>query len=155
MTVLALSLTTADVILNPYPLSGVTGLGLGFMPWLISGGMLVQHQPFDYDVFARQILDEKPTFTALPASIIGELSKDGAFQRTDCNLKRIARVWSVPELAGSRESLGEIGIPLFDAYPLGDLACAVRTKTRLKPGSLPRGKLDDGETGGTTFIETA
>ena len=70
MTVLALSLTRHDVILNPYPLSGVTGLALGLMPWLISGATLLQHQPFDYDGFVRQLLDDRATVTALPPSVL-------------------------------------------------------------------------------------
>jgi mycobactin salicyl-AMP ligase len=71
MTVLALSLDRHDVILNPYPLSGATGLALSLMPWLISGGALLQHQPFDYDCFVRQLVDGRATMTALPPSILG------------------------------------------------------------------------------------
>lgn len=55
MTVLALALDRKDVILNSYPFTGIVGLSLGLMPWLISGSTLVQHQPFDYAVFVAQL----------------------------------------------------------------------------------------------------
>ena len=81
MTVLALSLTRHDVILNPYPLSGATGLALALTPWLISGTTLLQHQPFDYDGFVRQLLDGGATVTALPPSILATLATVPATRR--------------------------------------------------------------------------
>ncbi len=66
MTVLSLSLDAGDVILNPYPLTGPVGLSLGLMAWLVSGGTLVQHTPFDYQPFVKQLLDSGATVTAMP-----------------------------------------------------------------------------------------
>ncbi len=69
MTVLALSLDTGDVILNPYPLTGPVGLSLGLMPWLVSGAHAgPAPSPFDYRPFVTQLLDSGATVTALPPS---------------------------------------------------------------------------------------
>jgi non-ribosomal peptide synthetase component E (peptide arylation enzyme) len=57
MTVLVLALDRKDVILNSYPFTGIIGLSLGLMLWLISGATLVQHHPFDDAAFVEQLLD--------------------------------------------------------------------------------------------------
>jgi acyl-CoA synthetase (AMP-forming)/AMP-acid ligase II len=93
MTVLALSLDSRDVILNPYPLTGPAGLALALAPWLISGAVLVQHQPFDYAVFVEQMLTSGATVTALPSPVLEELAKDRVLEERRCSLRRVgARV---------------------------------------------------------------
>ncbi len=139
MTVLALSLDHGDTILNPYPLTGPAGLALGLMPWLISGGALLQHQPFHRDGFARQLLEGGATVTALPAPMLAALKGDGVFDHPQCKLRRIGRVWPVAELASAQ--LGEDGAQ-FDLYPLGDLVSLVRLRdAKFDPTLLPCGKI--------------
>ena len=41
---------------EPLPLTGPAGFALALAPWLISGAVLAQHQPFDYAVFVQQLL---------------------------------------------------------------------------------------------------
>jgi non-ribosomal peptide synthetase component E (peptide arylation enzyme) len=158
MTVLALSLTSRDTILSPYPLTGAVGLGLGLMPWLISGGALALHHPFDYDRFVQQLIGSQVTVTALPASILAALADDGVLQAPDCKLARAGCVWSVAELAGGGTELDAAGIPLFDLYPLGDLVSLVhRREAGSDPGLIPKGKIEISGTDGarTVFLETA
>jgi mycobactin salicyl-AMP ligase len=150
MTVLALSLTASDVILNPYPLTGPVGLGLGLMPWLISGGAFVQHQPFDYAEFVQQILTQNATVTALPSPVLAALAEDGVLADADCTLRLVGIVWSVPELTQSPREFGRMSMPLFDVYPLGDLGSIVRHD----PSHLPLGRINLGEGSGTMFVET-
>ena len=157
MTVLALSLDTHDVILNPYPLTGPLGLSLGLMPWLIGGGTLAQHHPFDYAPFIEQLLETGATVTAAPPAILAELAKDGVLRRPSCRLRRLGAVWSMPELAGPPPPPFYGATPLlFDVYPLGDLTSLVlRRETRAGPTSLPLGRIhleDDGEA--AVFLET-
>ena len=132
MTVLSLSLDAGDVILNPYPLTGPVGLSLGLMAWLVGGGTLVQHTPFDYQPFVKQLLDSGATVTAMPPSILAELVKDGVLRQPSCRLRRLGAVWSMPELAASAPPPFYGATPLlFDVYPLGDLASLVlRRETR-------------------------
>jgi mycobactin salicyl-AMP ligase len=155
MTVLALALTTSDVILNPYPLTGPVGLGLGLMPWLISGSALVQHQPFAYAEFLQQLLTHNATVTALPSPVLAALAEDGVLADPDCTLKRVGMVWSVPELTQSPRELGRMSMKLFDVYPLGDLASLVRHRDgNANPSHLPLGRINLGEGPGTMFAET-
>lgn len=60
----AAGLTADDVILNPFPMMTSAGIIGTMLPWLSTGCVLVQHQPFRLDVFVRQIAEEKVTYTA-------------------------------------------------------------------------------------------
>ncbi|MGB6347648.1 MAG: class I adenylate-forming enzyme family protein [Methyloceanibacter sp.] len=155
MTVLALSLDHGDTILNPYPLTGPAGLALGLMPWLISGGALLQHQPFDRSGFARQLLEGGATVTALPSAMLVALKRDGVLDHPQCKLRRLGRVWPVAELASAQP--GEEDWAQFDLYPMGDLVSLVRLRdARTDPTLLPRGKIqvraENGE--GALLLET-
>jgi mycobactin salicyl-AMP ligase len=154
MTVLAMSLDSRDVILNPYPLTGPVGLSLGLASWLISGAVLAQHQPFDYGVFVQQLLDTSATVTALPSPILAELAKDGVLHEPKCGLRRLGAVWSTYDHTLPL-SLGT-GALLFDLYPLGDLVSVVlRRETRTRHSPLPLGPVKVGEDGdGAVFVET-
>jgi acyl-CoA synthetase (AMP-forming)/AMP-acid ligase II len=155
MTALSLSLDSRDVILNPYPLTGPVGLSLGLMPWLVGGGTLVQHTPFDYQPFVQQLLECGATVTAVPPPILAELVKDGVLRKPTCRLRRLGAVWSMPELIGPPPPPVYGATPvLFDVYPLGDLASLVlRRDTHAAPTSLPLGRIhfEDDET--TVFVD--
>ncbi len=156
MTVLSLSLDAGDVILNPYPLTGPVGLSLGLMAWLVGGGTLVQHTPFDYQPFVAQLLDSGATMTAVPPPILAELVKDGVLRQQSCRLRRLGAVWSMPELAASVPPPFYGATPLlFDVYPLGDLASLVlRRETSTGLTSLPIGRIDFEDDETAVFIET-
>jgi len=161
MVVLSLGLDRSDVILNAYPLTGPVGVALGLAPWLIGGAALVQHHPFDYGIFVRQILTSEATVTALPSTILAELGADGLLRDPQCKLRRIGRVWSPAELADPRAPLNHMAAenlsrPVFDLYPLGDLASLVlRPAPIADRAALPLGPVHLGEDGGgTVFVET-
>lgn len=156
MTVLALALDRKDVILNAYPLSGIVGLSLGLMPWLIGGATLVQHHAFDYAAFVEQLLAAGATVTALPAPVLTELAKDGVLRRPACRLRRLGAVWPTAEIAEPPPAFDGAAPLLFDLYPLGDLASLVlRRNSRRAPAPIPLGPIGLEEDGGdAVFIET-
>lgn len=156
MTVLSLSLDSRDVILNPYPLTGPVGLSLGLMAWLVGGGTLVQHTPFDYQPFVQQLLESGATVTAVPPPILAELVKDGVLRQPACRLRRLGAVWSMPELAAPAPPTFYGATPLlFDVYPLGDLASLVlRRDTRAGLTSLPAGRIDFEDDETAVYVET-
>lgn len=152
MSALALGLQSYDVLLSPYPLSGAVGLGLGLMPWLVSGATLVQHQPFDYGTYVRQLKEQEATIIAAPSPVLTALQDDGVFADPACHLRAAARVWSMPELAGSTETFDCGKLPVFDVYPLGDLVSVVRNKSPLAHGKMQFG---DGELCVETSIDAS
>ena len=162
MAVLALSLLRSDTILNAYPLTGPIGLALGFAPWLIGGGTLVQHDPFDSGTFVEQLYDSGATVTALPGAFLDQLTEDGVLDDPQCKLRRVGLVWSAAALADRGASLeaietDDVNPSAFDVYPLGDLACLiVRPENAESRPLLPLGTVHLGEDGGgAVFAETS
>lgn len=66
-------LTPDDVLLNPFPMVNAGGMAGMFLPWLILGACLVQHHPFDLEVFLGQIEDERVTYTCAPPAVLNNL----------------------------------------------------------------------------------
>jgi mycobactin salicyl-AMP ligase len=156
MTVLGLGLDRSDVILNAYPLTGPAGLSLGFLPWLISGATLVQHHPFDYEVFTGQLTATGATVTALPSPALAQLAKDGVPQKPQCRLRQVGVVWTgVGQAEPLNRPFGNTA-EFFDLYPLGDLASVVlRRKDPSEPAGLPLGEVSVREdSDDSVFVET-
>jgi mycobactin salicyl-AMP ligase len=154
MTVVALSLDSHDVILNPYPLTRPAGLALALAPWLISGPCSRNISPFDYAVFVEQMLASGATVTALPSPVLEELTKDRVLEERRCSLRRVGAVWTTFEHVLPL-TLGT-GALLFDLYPLGDLASIVlRREMRLAHSPLTLGpvKLSE-DSDSAVFVET-
>ncbi len=60
-------------LLNPFPMINMAGIGGMFVPWLLVGGKLVLHQPFDLQVFLGQIVAEKIHYTVAPPALLNML----------------------------------------------------------------------------------
>lgn len=67
-----------DHLLNPFPMVNMAGISTSFVSWLLVGGKLVQHQPFDLQVFLKQIRDEKIDYTVAPPAILNLLLQNEA-----------------------------------------------------------------------------
>lgn len=65
-------------LLNPFPMVNMAGISTSFVSWLMLGGVLIQHQPFDLQVFLKQIRDEKIDYTVAPPAILNLLLQNEA-----------------------------------------------------------------------------
>src|SRR5581483_3314471 len=74
-------LKDGDALLNPFPMVHVGSLGGMFFPWLIWRGVLVQHQPFELDVFLQQIQDEHINYTVAPPAVLNLLMQNDALRQ--------------------------------------------------------------------------
>lgn len=79
-------------LLNPFPLTNPGSLSGMVVPWLLTGGTLVLHQPFDLTVFLDQIRTEDIDYTcASPALLATLLQNEALTQGIDfTRLSRIA-----------------------------------------------------------------
>lgn len=59
-----------DVLLNPFPMVNGGGLAGMFLPWLLNGCTLVQHHPFDIDIFCAQVEQHRVTYTCAPPPVL-------------------------------------------------------------------------------------
>ncbi|MEU7748165.1 class I adenylate-forming enzyme family protein [Nonomuraea sp. NPDC049158] len=72
------ALTAQDVILNPFPMVNMAGIGGVFLPWLRVGALLVQHHPFDLPTYLAQIAAERVTYTLAPPALLTLLLREKA-----------------------------------------------------------------------------
>lgn len=152
-----LQFTSNDILLSPYPLTGIAALGGMYLAALVSGATLVLHQPFDYDTYVAQLRDQRVTYTAVPARVIAALRDQGDLAGAGSGLTRIGCVWPTPHIAAQHEPLADIGVPLFDIHNLGEFALIVGRRTAgAAPDGLPLGRFlaPAGEADEAPYLET-
>ena len=80
-------------LLNPFPLVNMSGFSSAFATWLVLGGTVVQHHPFDLPIFLRQLRDEHIDYTVAPPAILNMLlHNEPLLQGID--FKRLSRIGS-------------------------------------------------------------
>ncbi len=90
-------LTADDVILNSMPMVNAGSIAGIFLPWLLTGCRLVQHQPFDLDIFCTQIERERVNYTVVPPTILNDMVADDAtFTKYDLSSLRAVGAGSAP-----------------------------------------------------------
>jgi len=65
-------------LLNPFPMVNMAGISTALIGWLLLGGVLVQHHPFDLPVMLKQIRDEKIDYTVAPPAVLNLLLQNEA-----------------------------------------------------------------------------
>ncbi|MEO5878219.1 MAG: class I adenylate-forming enzyme family protein, partial [Streptosporangiaceae bacterium] len=90
-------LTGDDVLLNPFPMVNMAGFVGMFLPWLRTGAVLVQHQPFDLPVFLQQIAQERVTYTVAPPALLTLLlQREEILAQADISSLRVLGSGSAP-----------------------------------------------------------
>jgi acyl-CoA synthetase (AMP-forming)/AMP-acid ligase II len=72
-TVDAAQIREGDTLLNPFPLVNMSAIGGMLVPWLLTGGKLVMHQPLELPVFLAQLGGEQVTYTVAPPVLLNLL----------------------------------------------------------------------------------
>tara|TARA_B100000767_G_scaffold232435_1_gene224306 strand:- start:10145 stop:11824 length:1680 start_codon:yes stop_codon:yes gene_type:complete len=80
-----------DILLNPFPLVNMASIGGFLFNWLICQGKLIQHHPFDLQIYLNQMAEEKVNYTiAAPAIMNMLLNNKPLFENLDLtNLRSI------------------------------------------------------------------
>ena len=65
-------------LLNPFPMVNMGGISTAFIGWLLLGGVLIQHHPFDLQVLLKQMRDEKIDYTVAPPAVLNLLLQNEA-----------------------------------------------------------------------------
>jgi hypothetical protein len=141
-------------ILSAIAPASFAGLCLTLMPWLVSGGTLALHHPFEAEVIARQLHDENCGTLILPAPVALRLEEMGLLgpQRPST----IIAAWHAPEhLTGSVE-WQKPDAALVDVSIFGEAGLvAARRSAEGRPTPLPFGPVTApfGVAGGMTVAE--
>ncbi|MEO8606914.1 MAG: class I adenylate-forming enzyme family protein [Chloroflexota bacterium] len=72
-TVDAAELDPGCTVLNPFPMVNMSAIGGMLVPWLLTGGKLVMHQPLNLAIFLKQIEEEQINYTVAPPVLMNLL----------------------------------------------------------------------------------
>jgi hypothetical protein len=126
------------IVLSGIAPSTFAGVCLTLVPWLLCGGTLLLHHPFDADVFARQFSDERCGTLIVPAPVAFRLAETGLFAREGPTT--ILAAWHAPEHLGESANWRERDANLVDVAIFGEAGLiAARRGAGGRPAPVPFG----------------
>lgn len=133
------------------------GISLTLLPWLLAGGTLVLHHPFDGAILAKQRHDERCGTLILPAPVAFRLAESGLFAREGPT--KVIAAWRAPERLASSAAWREPDAVLIDAPIFGEAGLlAARREAGGEAAAIPLGPIHaprDGAKSAVTLVETA
>jgi len=129
------------VILATLTLSSFSGLAIALMPWLLLGGTLVMHQPFDAHVFRAQRKATGCDTVILPGPLLGPFAEAGLLSHHDgAGLANVVAAWRSPERVSRTHAWRDRGIRMTDVHVFGEvgLIAAARAQDG-RPAAIPFG----------------
>jgi hypothetical protein len=82
------------VLLSTLAMSSFASLAVAVVPWLVRGGTLVLHQPFDTEVFLAQLATIPCDTIIAPGPLATQLTEAGRILTSEVN---VVGVWRAPE----------------------------------------------------------
>lgn len=120
---LALSLESdvpqGATIMSAFTPSSFAGLTSSLGIWLLSGGTLALHHPFDGDVLEQQISEHSCDTLVAPAQLALRLAEIEMASRLP-TLRHVIGLWRAPEQVGSSPSWTQPQVMLTDVYLFGE-----------------------------------
>jgi hypothetical protein len=125
-------------ILSALAPSSFAGIASSLLMWLLSGGALALHHPFDGDVLERQLGEQAADALIAPASLALRLAETGMLSRTP-DLRHVIGLWRAPEQVASSPPWPNDLAALTDVYLFGEagLFCAHRADDGAPAAILP------------------
>jgi hypothetical protein len=87
-------------LLAAFAPSSFAGLASSLVTWLLSGGTLALHHPFDADVLERQIAEQACDGLVVPGPLALRLAEAGLLSQGS-KLRQVIGLWRAPEQAAS------------------------------------------------------
>jgi hypothetical protein len=140
-------------ILSTFALSSFAGVCLTLLPWLLCGGTLVLHHPFDPGILARQRREDRCGTLILPGPVAFRLAETDAFavEGPAC----VIAAWRSPERLAASPTWRELDTILVDVPIFGEVALAPARRGDGRPSPIPLGPIiaPRGSTGGIVVAE--
>jgi hypothetical protein len=125
-------------VLSAIAPASFAGLCLTLVPWLLCGGTLSLHHPFDAGIFARQRRDGRAGILVLPAAVAFRLAETGLFAREGPTT--VLAAWHAPERLAASAEWPERDAVLIDVPIFGEAAfVAARRGAGGRPAPIPLG----------------
>jgi len=120
---LALSLESdveqGSTVMSAFAPSSFAGLASSMVVWLLTGGSLVLHHPFDSEVLEQQIGEYSCDTLVAPAPLALKLDELGLSTRMP-SLRNVIGMWRAPEQVASSSCWTAQNASLTDAYLFGE-----------------------------------
>lgn len=100
--------------------SSFAGLSSSLVTWLLSGGTLALHHPFDADLLCQQLAEESCTTLIAPAPLLMRLTESGALADLP-SLRQAIGLWRAPEQVLSSAEWRHGAATLTDVYLFGEI----------------------------------
>jgi hypothetical protein len=127
------------VILSTMTGSSFAGIAIGVLPWLLSGGTLALHHPFDAATFAAQCQSVPCDSIVVPGPLVPQLVEAGHFSRCD-RLKKVLSVWRAPERLPRALAWRDPGAVMTDIQVFGETGLLVAQRGPSgRPAAIPFG----------------
>lgn len=94
------------------------GLAASLAVWLLSGGTLALHHPFDNEVLEQQVNEQGCEVLIAPAQLMLRLGADLAARMP--GLRNVIGLWRAPEQVSASEAWTSPHAPLTDVYLFGE-----------------------------------
>ena len=107
------------VMLSAVQPSSFAGLAASLVVWLLSGGTLSLHHPFDDEVMLRQLSEEGCTTFIAPAPLILSLAESDRLKGL-ASLRHVVGLWRAPEQVLSSAEWSVTSAALTDVYLFGE-----------------------------------
>ena len=126
----AAHLAPAARVLNPFPMVNMAGMTTGLVTWLATGGTLVQHHPFDLQVFLAQLRDEEIDYTVGAPPLLNTLLNNRELL-AGVNFDRLKRIGSGAAPLSEHMVRGfqeQFGVHIINLFGSNEGACFAATE---------------------------
>ncbi|WFU13548.1 class I adenylate-forming enzyme family protein [Bradyrhizobium sp. CB3481] len=106
-------------VLSAFSPMSFAGLASSLALWLLSGGTLVLHHPFDDEVLEQQVSEQRCDTLIAPAGLALRLDEMDLAARMP-SLRHVIGLWRTPEQVGSSAGWGTKNATLTDVYLFGE-----------------------------------
>ena len=106
-------------VMSAFTPSSFAGLTSSLLVWLLSGGTLVLHQPFDADALEQQINEDSCDTLVAPAPLALRLTEFDTPSRLP-TLKNVIALWRTPEQVASSAQWTVESVGFTDVYLFGE-----------------------------------
>lgn len=108
------------MILSAMQPSSFAGLSASLVTWLLSGGTLALHHPFDPELLEQQLTDEACAVLVVPGPLAMRLSESDLLQRLS-SLRHVIGLWRAPEQIATSPEWSVDKVRLTDVYLFGEI----------------------------------
>jgi hypothetical protein len=127
------------VILSTIPLSSFAGIAMTLVPWLLVGGTLALHHPFDCATFAEQCRELHCDAVVVPGPLVSPLAAAG-YLSAQQDIKSVVGAWRAPEQLRRAPDWRDAATALIDVQLFGELGLiAARRGQDGRPVPIPLG----------------